>query len=66
MEDKKHNLKQFNTSNGKYILVNPSSIAVIEQTDAGVIITMKESRDGNNLSYKLDYNLETIYSVLNN
>ena len=54
MDDKKHNLKQFNNaSNGqRFVLVDPLSIALIEQVDNTTVrITMKETRDGQNISF---------------
>ena len=68
MEEKKHNLKQFNNaSNGqRFILVDPLSIALIEQIDnATVRVTMKEIRDGQNISFTANYDLQTIYSIIN-
>ena len=68
MEEKTHNLKEFNNaSNGqKFILVDPLSIAIIEQIDnATVRITMKEIRDGQNISFTANYDLQTIYSIIN-
>ena len=68
MDDKKHNLKQFNNaSNGqRFILVDPLSIAFIEQvSDSLVEITMKEIKDGKNISFTANYDLKTIYSIIN-
>ena len=67
MEDKKHNLKQFsNASNGQFVLLDPLSIAIIEQESAGLVrITMKETRDGKNISFTANYDLATIYSIIN-
>jgi hypothetical protein len=68
MDDKKHNLKQFNNaSNGqKFVLVDPLSIALIEQVDnSTVCITMKETRDGKNISFTGNYDLKTIYDIIN-
>ncbi len=68
MEDKKHNLKQFNNaSNGqRFVLVDPLSIALIEQVSDGLVrITMKEIRDGQNISFTANYDLQTIYSIIN-
>lgn len=68
MENKKHNLKQFNNaSNGqRFVLVDPLSIALIEQVSDGVVkITMKEIRDGQNISFTANYDLQTIYSIIN-
>lgn len=68
MADKKHNLKQFtNASEGnKFVLVDPLSIALIEQVDmATVRITMKEIRDGQNISFTGNYDLKTIYDIIN-
>jgi hypothetical protein len=68
MEERKHNLKQFNNaSNGqRFVLVDPLSIALIEQISDGVVrITMKEVRDGQNISFTANYDLQTIYSIIN-
>ena len=68
MEDKKHNLKQFNNaSNGqRFVLADPLSIALIEQVSDGLVrITMKEIRDGQNISFTANYDLQTIYSIIN-
>lgn len=68
MEDKKHNLKQFNNaSNGqRFVLVDPLSIALIEQVSDGLVrITMKEIRDGQNISFTANYDLATIYTIIN-
>lgn len=68
MEERKHNLKQFNNaSNGqRFVLVDPLSIALIEQISDGVVrITMKEVRDGENISFTANYDLQTIYSIIN-
>jgi hypothetical protein len=68
MEDKKHILKQFNNaSNGQnFVLLDPLSIAIIEQERDGLVrITMKETRDGNNISFTANYDLATIYKIIN-
>lgn len=68
MEDKKHNLKQFNNAdNGqRFILVDPLSIAMIEQISEGLVrITMKEIRNGENINFTANYDLQTIYSIIN-
>lgn len=68
MEERKHNLKQFNNaSNGqRFVLVDPLSIALIEQISDGTVrITMKEVRDGQNISFTANYDLQTIYSIIN-
>jgi hypothetical protein len=68
MEDKKHNLKQFNNaSNGqRFVLVDPLSIAIIEQVSDGLVrITMKEIRDGQNISFTANYDLATINTIIN-
>jgi hypothetical protein len=68
VDDKKHNLKQFNNaSNGqRFVLVDPLSIALIEQISDGLVkITTKAVKDGENVSFTGNYDLKTIYDIIN-
>lgn len=67
MNDKQKMVVFNNASNGgKFVMVNPSSIALIEQTDNHTIrVTMKEIRDGQSISFTGNYDLATLLSMLN-
>jgi hypothetical protein len=67
MENQKHNLKTFNTTNGKFILVDPLSIASVEEIDKFTVrIVLKAFLNGENISYLGKYDYKTIYSLLSN
>ncbi|MFC3809330.1 hypothetical protein [Lacihabitans lacunae] len=66
-EKQKHNLKQFNGVDGKFLLIDPLSISCIEQINQHTVrIVLKSVIDGENISYELNYDLKTIYNVINN
>ncbi len=56
-------LKQLNLTTGKFVLINPSSIASIEQQPIGVRITMKEISKGESIYYDVNYNLDTLLLI---
>ena len=57
-----------NASNaGRFVMVNPTSIALIEQADNYTVrVTMKEIRDGQSISFTDNYDITTLLSMLNN
>ncbi len=57
-------LVQIAMRNGNFVLVNPSSIASIEQLDVNTVrITMKEIKDGQSISYDCNYSLDTLINA---
>ncbi|WP_288096024.1 hypothetical protein [Hydrotalea sp.] len=64
--EEKQKFIQLNTDKGKFVLINPSSIASIEQTETHLVtVTMKEIKNGNNISFQCNYDLATILRLLN-
>jgi hypothetical protein len=71
MEQEKTKFIQFsNASNlGRFALVNRDSISSITQkhgSDTVVVITLKEIKNGENVSFEGNYDLPTLTLMLNN